>query len=411
MRKILTLFLFIKIAIHAHAQFTIYDQSNSSIELPTIKSIAFDGATMWISNQYLMKYDGTNFTKNIPPSTSTLYDIAVDGNGDIWAAGGLGLAKFDGVSWTEYTMSNSNIPFNICKKIATDNSGNIWFSDGECATCDGVAKFDGVNFTQFKTSNSSLPNNDVRAILSYNSSIWFGTYGGGLAKFDGTNWTIYNSSNSGIGNNWIYDLALDTGNNLWIATNYGLVKFDGDTTWTIWKSNASTGLPHNVVYGIGVESNGTVWVGSAGSGIAKFDGTIWTKYNSSNSNFPTESSGTGNKSVTCISAGNGKVWIGTSDKGLLSISGTTGLIEESAASALNLFPNPIINNAVIEINRVVHDAELQIVDVLGKKVSGYHYSVSGNQINFSRENLPAGFYFYKIFAENEILGSGKMVIN
>ncbi|GAB1442529.1 hypothetical protein MASR2M39_13650 [Ignavibacteriales bacterium] len=63
----------------------------------------------------------------------------------------------------------------------------------------------------------------------------------------------------------------------------GLAKFDG-TNWTVYNTTAFR-LPHNNVQSMEIDQNGNKWIGTYGGGIAKFDSTNWTVYNTTNSRF------------------------------------------------------------------------------------------------------------------------------
>ncbi len=80
-------------------------------------------------------------------------------------------------------------------------------------------------------------------------------------------------------------LSIDANGNKWIGTyGGGLAKFDG-TTWTTYNT-ANSGLPNNYVRAIAIDANGNKWIGTYGGGLAKFDGTTWTTYNTANSGLP-----------------------------------------------------------------------------------------------------------------------------
>ncbi len=64
----------------------------------------------------------------------------------------------------------------------------------------------------------------------------------------------------------------------------GLAKFDG-TNWTVYNTSNS-GLPDNYVSSIAIDGSGNKWIGTWHGGLAKFDGTNWTVYNTSNSGLP-----------------------------------------------------------------------------------------------------------------------------
>ena len=93
------------------------------------------------------------------------------------------------------------------------------------------------------------------------------------------------------GSNWasttIQDVLLDHQQHIWIAyksvsnsSTSGIKKFDG-TIWTQYQSSNS-GLPSNFVYCIKQDAQNNYWIGTT-AGLAKFDGTTWTVFNRANS--------------------------------------------------------------------------------------------------------------------------------
>ena len=108
---------------------------------------------------------------------------------------------------------------------------------------------------------------------------WIGT-SEGILKFDGNSWKKYNSSDWKFEDDHVDDLALESQNNLWFIINSTLVKFDG-TTWTkfitpktCWESILK------------IDMREIKWIGNRdyedGLGLLKFDGNVWTIYDSSN---------------------------------------------------------------------------------------------------------------------------------
>lgn len=92
----------------------------------------------------------------------------------------------------------------------------------------------------------------------------------------------------------------------------GVAKFDG-TTWTVY--NTADGLPTNWVRGIASESNGNIWI-ATGSGAAMFDGVTWITYNESNTTL------TNDYFMTVAIDRSDNVWFGTSG-GAAKFDGTT----------------------------------------------------------------------------------------
>ena len=71
----------------------------------------------------------------------------------------------------------------------------------------------------------------------------------------------------------------DKAGNLWISSyNRGLAKYNG-TSWTRYTAYPpySTNLNSNIITGIAEDSHGNLWF-VTNSGVSKFDGTNWTSY-------------------------------------------------------------------------------------------------------------------------------------
>ena len=179
-----------------------------------------------------------------------------------------------------------------------------------------IANFSLVNETTqtwllYQKSNA-LPTPNVKVVsIDGQGYVWVGT-DGGLSKFDGENWKTYNTANSGIPFNIVTSTVDDAQGNRWVgmapywsgSTNVGggLAKFDG-TKWTVYNTSNS-GLPNDYITSIAIDYLGNKWIGTGG-GLSRFDGTNWTVYNIANSGLP-------NDWVNTLAIdGSGNKWIGT----------------------------------------------------------------------------------------------------
>lgn len=318
---------------------TSFNTKNSGLPCDDIYSIAVDkNNNIWIgSSVALTKYDGNswiNYTgyRSFLKSTNYLDNLAIDNDGNIWVGvgqfpsgrDGSGLFKFNGRTWTCYDAANSILPDNpIVTSIEIDIDSTIWIG------CEiGLIKCDGKTWTLFNKSNSGLPFDFVSSIsIDKKGNKWIGCFDHGVTKFDGSEWTVYNTSNSLLPDDNIYDVAFDSHENIWIGTYKGLAKFNYED-WEIFNA-ANSKLPNNVVKSLVIDNKDTIWIGLAEgglailyegnwnilnqyspnhlpddgifdieidlqgcawvathSGLAKFDGTIWTVYNSENSPIP-----------------------------------------------------------------------------------------------------------------------------
>lgn len=70
-------------------------------------------------------------------------------------------------------------------------------------------------------------------------------------------------------------MGIDPQNNKWFGTDSGLVKFDG-TNWTRYDTTNS-GLLNDWVEAIAFDKEGNCWISCFENlGVTKFDGTSWT---------------------------------------------------------------------------------------------------------------------------------------
>ena len=290
---------------------TVYNTSNSGLPSNGIGVIAIDNnGDKWIhTGGGLVKFNGSTWTvyntSNSGLPDNSIRAIAIDNNGNKWIGSSYGgLAKFNGSTWTVYNTDNSGLPNDYIQAIAIDTNGDKWIGTQE----GGLAKFNGSTWTVYNTSNSGLPNNYISDIaIDSNGDKWIGTWGGGVAKFNGSTWTIYNTSNSGLPSNFIQAIAIDTNGDKWIGTYNGVAKFNG-STWTIYNTSNS-GLPDNGITAIAIDTNGDKWIGTNAGyisyGLAKFNGTTWTVYNTDNSGLPS------NNIIAIAIDTNGNKWIST----------------------------------------------------------------------------------------------------
>ncbi len=183
--------------------------------------------------------------------------------------------------WMEFDTSNSSLPDNFINRITSDSSGNIYV-----ATNEGVGIFDGNNWTVLDTSNSPLPHNVCYAITAQRNILWIGTVHG-LVKVEAGQWTIYNIINSNIPDNYITEIEVEDSSHIWVGTYWGgCARFDG-TSFTTY-SSSNSGLPSDFVFSIAYSTiTSSAWITTSPfGGVSKFDLASWTNFNPTNSPVP-----------------------------------------------------------------------------------------------------------------------------
>lgn len=88
----------------------------------------------------------------------------------------------------------------------------------------------------------------------------------------------------------------------------------------------------------------------------------------------------------------------------------TGIYEQSQAISSTMYPNPMIDRAVIDVTGPLNGAfDLHIYDQSGKEVSRME-GIIARQIQIDRNELAAGTYFYHLADQTGQTGSGKFVV-
>ena len=78
--------------------------------------------------------------------------------------------------------------------------------------------------------------------------------------------------------------------------------------------------------------------------------------------------------------------------------------------AVKVFPNPFESSTTLLVEGADFESlELEIVDITGRVIRRLQ-NQSSNRIQLDRGNLLQGVYFYRLFADGELLNSGKVVV-
>lgn len=125
--------------------------------------------------------------------------------------------------------------------------------------------------------------------------------------------TFTNYTNTdGLASDNVICLDIDQSDNIWFGTQNGVSKFDG-TIWTTYESGTFTGMADDNIQTIFIDSNDDPWIGTD-FGVSVFDGSTWTTY--------TSTDGLGSDQIKCIGEdAAGDMWFGTSN-GLSRYDGT-----------------------------------------------------------------------------------------
>ena len=199
--------------------------------------------------------------ENSDLKTTKLTCIAKNNSNEIWIGSeDQGIYKFDGISFSNYSRSNSPILCNEINEICFNSFGTMFLATAEMGIVVSPEQIFGQNknhewqYWRVEDTLTTLPDNHVTSIaVEENGKFWFGTKNGLVSVvpeegFDITN--TYNTDNSQLPQNYISDIKFYK-NQLWVATiSQGFLIFH-DNTWErfgtfnseLRSNNISTILP------------------------------------------------------------------------------------------------------------------------------------------------------------------------
>jgi len=141
-----------------------------------------------------------------------------------------------------------------------------------------------------------------------NNRVWMSYNGSGIVSYtlEGNSKTLYYTSNSALPDNDVLALGLDsTTGAIWAATRKGLARFEG-TEWTVFNSTNTNSILDNELISSIVIAGTKMWIGTA-KGIVRYDGKEWKRFTPQNSGMPAPFA-----RVFAVEA-NGDVWMGLSN--------------------------------------------------------------------------------------------------
>ncbi len=193
--------------------------------------------------------------------------ICEDSEGNIWlASDGSGAFRFTSDEFVSFHQSGG-IGSDYIMNILQDTSGNYWYG----TYGNGLTKYDGVSYSYYTLENEKLNNNIVwSSLLDSKSRLWFGTSDGlslfadnEIQTFKNEDWLPSNKVTSLFDNK---DL-----NEIWIGTSKGVGIYGVDSSRII---NQSDVLPLKNIRAIEKGKNHQIWLGTS-SGVYVTDGTFY----------------------------------------------------------------------------------------------------------------------------------------
>ena len=88
----------------------------------------------------------------------------------------------------------------------------------------------------------------------------------------------------------------------------------------------------------------------------------------------------------------------------------TGLEDIRSSSAIKVFPNPITNTAIIQLNNPNNEIfKFRLINMQGEVIKEIN-NISGNEITFHKNEIPHGFYLIELISEKGEVYRIKVII-
>jgi hypothetical protein len=87
------------------------------------------------------------------------------------------------------------------------------------------------------------------------------------------------------------------------------------------------------------------------------------------------------------------------------------LDESIERSKMELYPNPLTDISKIKISNFVNkEAYVEFYNIYGQLVKSDTFENNKNEIIINRNEFKEGFYLYRVYANRQIIGSGKLIV-
>ena len=203
-------------------------------------------------------------------------EIAVDGRGRAWLGSWMGVGVLDTSGIVTYTAQNSGLPPGVVGALLVMTDGAVW-----AGTDGGIAVFQSGAWTAFPTAGGAPDH--VTALAQTADGILWAASPSGIHRYDGSHWKAAGTVQKAAENYaslWANLTArsqkwpiVSAGGKVWAILESGLADFDGQ----VWTRRSTTGAspPSNQARALALGAGGGIWAGFAGSGAARYSGGRW----------------------------------------------------------------------------------------------------------------------------------------
>lgn len=198
--------------------------------------------------------------------------------------------------------TDDGLPQSSINAILQTHEGYLWLG-----TQEGLVRFDGMGFTPFDKSNSNLGANYITSLVEdQEGTLWVGTRGGGISRLQHGQFSTY-TTREGLPSNHVSSLVQTQDGTLWVGTyDAGVSRL---TTGTQISFDPVEDLPSEAINTLYEAQTGHLWIGTRGGGAVRLgDGHLVS--------FDTGDGLTGNDVTALHETDDGTLWVGLREGGL-----------------------------------------------------------------------------------------------
>lgn len=275
-------------------------EKSSPVSSSPVKAVFEDSeGNIWVGmlRKGICRINGTGqtyFKKADGLISDDIHAIAQDKKGNVWFGTPIGLSRYDGKRFSNYTTTRGLVNDHV-NALMVDSKGRLWV-----ATMNGVSMFDGDRFQNYDL-NSGLNSNICFSIHEdVNGIIRIGTYQG-ICQLTRNNRFVPDPNQGSLLTERIEDMFAVGSSGLAVGSyNSGFHLADATTGKNIGINN---GLPSNIAKSILRDREGSYWIGTW-SGLTKWNSDKLTIYTH-------EDGMASNNLLSVTSDSKGRIYLGT----------------------------------------------------------------------------------------------------
>ena len=215
-------------------------------------------------------------------------DVYEDRDGNVWLATEHGVQRYDGSTWTTYTVEDGLVN-NAAVRLLQSRDGSMWVT----TSYGGICRFDPSAGSRSASSGqagqaawTTTRAEDAQMSLLYaplcearDGTMWAGfgrrRAGSKLLRFDGQAWVEVELP-EGVGPAGVVKIYESSAHDLWVSVwGQGVLRLDPSAkVWTQFASEDA--LAGDVVNDILEAKDGSLWFATDG-GLSRFDGRAWVR--------------------------------------------------------------------------------------------------------------------------------------